>query len=75
MPHPGKAILGDKLFEVIRNEHSPHKQLEGWLVGVVVVHEVKGRTRRDKQDGLELNISLSLEVGVGQRLLTGLQDS
>ncbi len=39
------------------------------LLGVIVVIKVKGGGTRDVQDGPELHISLSLEMGVGQRLI------
>mmetsp|Transcript_11361 Transcript_11361/g.13447 ORF Transcript_11361/g.13447 Transcript_11361/m.13447 type:complete len:635 (+) Transcript_11361:368-2272(+) len=63
-------ILGDKLFELVRDEYTTHVQLDRSVLAVVVVHVVGGSGGGNEQKGLELNVTLGREVSVRDRIVS-----
>jgi len=58
-------ILGHQLLEVLRDEHTPDVEFEGRLAAIVIVIQVERGISGNVKDGLELNLTLSREVRVG----------
>lgn len=67
-------VFGHHVIEVIGDEDSTDKQLdEVVLLGSVLVEHAPGGGSRDKQDGLEGDLTLGCEVDVGEGLICVLE--